>query len=354
MGTFSSDACIYHRDGDAMAFSHAYFGRGEAKTLWVGGAGFDPRSTHIPCLLRSAGARVSGILIREGRPRPSRQLLDQANANEDSLRRLFDEAQRMDVTIFSLDETTVIGGREAVKQLDATDMSGVTDIILDMSALSVGVSFPLANLLFQRARGRAGFPNVHIMATASAATDDAVVSELFDRFQMVLGFSAEWELDGSKKKSRLWLPHLAAGKQRALQIIRNGVLPDEICPILPFPAESPRMVERLIENFASEVRDTWGVDHRDYLYAAENDPLDLYRTILRIDTLRQDTYAASGGSITVLSPLGSKVMAIGTLMAALERPMPVVYVETQRYAVEKVAATPTGIVHVWLTGAAYH
>jgi hypothetical protein len=114
------------------------------------------------------------------------------------------------------------------------------------------------------------------------------------------------------------------------------------------------MVETLIESFAAEVRDAWFVDHRDYLYAAENDPLDLYRTILRIDTLRQHTYEASGGSVTVLSPLGSKVMAMGALMAALERPLPVVYVETQRYAVDRSAPAPSGVIHVWLAGSAYN
>jgi hypothetical protein len=104
----------------------------------------------------------------------------------------------MDVSIFSADESTVIGGREAVRQLNAVDLTGVTDILLDMSALSIGVSFPLASLLFQRAKERPDFPNVHIMATASAATDDSVTSELLDRYQMVLGFSADWELDSSK------------------------------------------------------------------------------------------------------------------------------------------------------------
>jgi len=354
MRTFSSDACIYHRDSDANEFIRAYFGRAESRTLWVGGAGFDPRSTYIPQLLRDAKAKVDGVLIREDRPRPSTKLLDQADGHETKLQSLFDNATRMEVSIFSEDETTVIGGREAVKKLNAMNLFVFTDILLDMSALSVGVSFPLARLLYDGAKEGLSFPNVHIMATTSTAADDAVTSELLDRYQMILGFSADSELDASMGKSRLWLPHLSHGKQRALQIIHDGIRPNETCPILPFPSESPRMVEQLIEDYAAEVRGAWAVDHRDYLYAAENDPLDLYRTILRIDTLRQHTYAASGGSVTVLSPLGSKVMAIGALMAALECPMPVVYVETQRYAVNGVQPAPSGVVHVWLSGSAYH
>jgi hypothetical protein len=171
---------------------------------------------------------------------------------------------------------------------------------------------------------------------------------------MIRGFDGELDLDASNQKARLWLPHLANGKKQAMSIIYRGIRPDETCPILPFPSESPRMVENLIENFADELRDAWNVDRRDFLYAAENDPLDLYQTILRIDRSRQLTYHATGGAVTLLSPLGSKVMAIGALMAALELDLPVVYVETQRYAVGKQPPEPTGVIHVWLSGSAYH
>lgn len=353
--SFSQDACMYHRDDDTLAFIQGYFSAEDRHTLWVGGAGFDPRSTHIPRLLKMANAKVRGVMIREERPRPSAQLKAQADGHEAQLRDLFYAAEQLVIQIFSADETNVIAGREAASSLNAVDLTGITDIVLDMSALSVGVSFPLARLFYDSGRARENYPNVHIMATASTATDDAVVtSELWDRFQTIHGFSAEADLDCTHEKDKLWLPHLSYGKGRALEIIYNGIQPNETCPILPFPAAAPRAVERLIQEYATEIKDTWVVDHRDFLYAAENDPLDLYRTILRIDTMRGATYAATGGSITMLSPVGSKVMAIGALMAALERPMPVVYVETQRYTLEAAKIEAAGVVHIWLTGSAYN
>ena len=58
----------------------------------------------------------------------------------------------------------------------------------------------------------------------------------------------------------------------------------------------------------------------------------------------------------VLSPLGSKVMALGALMAALERDLPVAHLEPIGYEFE--ASVPERIdrpdlIHVWLEGEVY-
>jgi hypothetical protein len=92
------------------------------------------------------------------------------------------------------------------------------------------------------------------------------------------------------------------------------------------------------------------------VYAAEDDPLDIYRTLLRIDDLRRPVFQASGGSLLVLSPVGSKVLALGTLMAALERNLPVVYLEAIGYEVAQppsVGNADPELIHVWLEGDAY-
>lgn len=92
------------------------------------------------------------------------------------------------------------------------------------------------------------------------------------------------------------------------------------------------------------------------MYADEGDPLDLYRTILRLGDFRQQVFAESGGSILVLSPLGSKVMALGALMAALERDLPVAHIEPIAYRVhDSMPSTVSDpdMIHIWLEGSAY-
>jgi len=58
----------------------------------------------------------------------------------------------------------------------------------------------------------------------------------------------------------------------------------------------------------------------------------------------------------VLSPLGSKVMALGALMAALERDLPVAHLEPIGYEMGEtipVEVAEPNLVHIWLEGEVY-
>jgi len=67
-------------------------------------------------------------------------------------------------------------------------------------------------------------------------------------------------------------------------------------------------------------------------------------------------FQETGGSLLVLSPMGSKVMALGALMAALERDLPVAYLEAIGYdfdpSVSETNVEPE-LLHIWLEGDAY-
>ena len=98
------------------------------------------------------------------------------------------------------------------------------------------------------------------------------------------------------------------------------------------------------------------MDARNIIYADEGDPLDLYRTILRLDDLRAPVFEETGGSMLVLSPLGSKVMAFGALLAALERDLPIVYLESVGYELESRVPErfdDSNLIHLWLEGDVY-
>ncbi len=100
------------------------------------------------------------------------------------------------------------------------------------------------------------------------------------------------------------------------------------------------------------------MDSRDIVFAAEEDPLDLYRTILRLDDLRRPVFAEAGGSMLILSPLGSKVMALGALMAALERDLPVAYLESLSYELDEGVPNSgsegkASLLQIWLEGDVY-
>ncbi len=197
---------------------------------------------------------------------------------------------------------------------------------------------------------------MHVFVVHDPRLDAEIRSIAGDAPGYVHGFKGRSTLSGTADAARLWLPQLAVGGNVALGRLYEFVSPHDTCPILPFPAIDPRLGDELTEGYLTEIEETWSVDPRNIVYADEGDPVDLYRTILNLDDLREPVFAETGGSMLVLSPLGSKVMALGALMAALERDLPVAHLESIGYGFD--AAGPEQVdqpdlIHLWLEGEVY-
>lgn len=349
------DPCVAHHDEDVDSFLADYFGGRDRRVLLIAGAGFDPRSRAIVNRLAQSGVRLKALFIQENRPDPRLDQAGRARTNAEAMLAAVSEAEFVPIDIFGSDGA-VVGGRNAVRRLHGQDLSGLTDIVVDVSALSVGTSFPIIRYLVERVRQGSGPPNMHVLVTHDPGLDADIRSIPSDSPGYVHGFRGGSTLSSAASAARLWLPQLAAGRRVALGRLYDFVEPHDTCPILPFPASDPRIGDALCAEYLTELESTWSVDPRNIVHADESDPVDLYRTILRLDDLRQPVFAETGGSMLVLSPLGSKVMALGTLMAALERDLPVAHLEPIGYEIQ--AAVPADIaeprlIHVWLEGEAY-
>lgn len=359
------DPCIYHRGGHAANFLRNYLTLPDRQVMLVAGGGFDPRSTRV-CELMNAIApeRVQGIFLREERPNPAPELVQRAEANCDRLRELLPRAMIRSIEALATDNAAV-GGRNAVALVNEVSLDGLTDVFVDVSALSLGVAFPLIRHLLRcvSGAGTGSARNLHVLVMDEPSTDHAIRSIPGDLPAAIHGFRGGWGLDSRSRAATLWMPQLSKGKQATLrqiyQVIRNAQPDTVVCPILPFPATRPRLPDELIEEFADELQVAWQVDARDLVYADEKSPVDLYRTILRIDDARRRVFEQVGGSQIILSPLGSKALSLGALMAALERDFTVMYVEAIGYTVDFVQldarpSEPQGeLVHLWLHGEAY-
>jgi hypothetical protein len=214
------------------------------------------------------------------------------------------------------------------------------------------VTFPVIKFVLQRAT-----QNVHVFVMDEPVTDEDIFPVVWEQATSIHGFRGNLGPVSELKPARLWLPQLVRGQNFALDLIYRTVQPHDVCPILPFPASDPKLPDRLIEAYATEMESGWKVDPRNIVYADEKSPLDLYRAILRIDDARKIIFEGIGSRI-VLSPLGSKLLSMGALLAALEREFPVVYVEAIAYKVdfallEKRRQEPGSLVHLWLKGEAY-
>ena len=218
----------------------------------------------------------------------------------------------------------------------------MSDVVVDVSALSVGTSFPIIRYLVQRIDQSDDQFNLHLFVVHDPELDAAIRAISSDTPGHVHGFKGGSTLNDFMGAARLWLPQLATGRRSALRKLYDFVEPHDTCPVLPFPAADPRLGDRLAEEYLVELESDWSVDTRDIVYADGADPLDLYRTILKLDDRRKPVFEGVDGSLLVLSPLGSKIMALGALMAALERNLPVAYLESIGYELPDFVQATSG------------
>ena len=349
------DPCIVHRDDDVDGFLRQYLGKSARKIFFVAGAGFDPRACALAARLRETDSVARALLIKEKRPNPAKELLDRAIENEAVLLRTVTDGQVESIDVFGSDGA-VVGGRNAVNLLTRQELDSVTDVIVDISALSVGISFPIIRYFVERLVRRESSANLHLFVAHDPELDAGIRGISSDTPSYVHGFKGGSMLYDTTNAARLWLPQLAKGRRWTLTKLYDFVDPHDTCPILPFPATNPRLGDELAEEYLIELESTWEIDTRNIVYADEGDPLDLYRTILRLDDFRQNVFEATGGSMLILSPVGSKVMALGALLAALDRDLPVAHLESISYELETSvpkATDPPNLIHVWLEGEIY-
>lgn len=348
-------------DDGVKEFVEAYFAHPTRRCLLVAAAGFDPRSKKVAEMLETAlGPRLTALFIREERRNPDANLMGKADRNEAELKRLVPSCLVEHVQIFS-DDGAEVGGTRVAALLGELDISDdITDIVLDMSALSIGIGFPAAKLLLAECEGTPSRA-FHILIVSNPDLDDGIASEPAERAMPVKGFSGAGRLVQTLDKARMWMPQLSRGRNAALAKINASVGECyKICPVLPFPAKDPRRADALISEYQSELANEWEVDPRDIVYVSEHNPLDSYRTISTLKNRFHRTVEGTYSPEIILSPIGSKVMAAGALMAAIEHDLAVHYVETARYEFNNLPEPQrdaevgeTRIVHILLSGPAY-
>lgn len=348
--------CILQRGSDVSDFMSDVFGEAQRSILLIAGAGFDPRTRQCTELLAvTAGSRVTGFFMQEERPNPNPELLRRSVNNTAALQALVPDSVVVVINIFTTDNA-VVAGRNAINALATKDLSVYTDVCIDCSALSRGVIFPVVKYVLDKTSAKN--TNVHVLVADEPGTDAGIISRPWERADYMHGFRGSSRGDKDPGPARLWLPQLVPGQKTAFDLIHALVDPNDTCPILPFPGKDLRAPDLLIQEYANQLQNIWRVDPRNLVYADEGNPLDVYRSILLLDSARARVFQKNRQSQLILSPLGSKLLSIGALMAAIDRGFPVVYVEALEYSVdfEQLDVTrnaPGPLVHLWLQGEAY-
>lgn len=362
------------RDGERFdEFWMPFLAKRKRDLIFVLGHGFDARMCDgIERVLSLGGEGVRDVALiafHEGAESPSQSYFAQRRANGERLERLVQgrgEIGLRNIKMFS-DDNRRIGARSIAQQFSSSaEFRPYTDVVVDISALPRSLYMPLlAKLLalFDAQPEDGEKRNLHVIVSHSPVADGAIVEEgLEDSASYLHGFAAaKLESESTSSQPKIWIPVLGKCQQAQLERINQFVTPDEICPLLPSPAQDPREGDAIMIEYRELLFDQLRVEPRNIIYAAESNPFEVYRQLMRSIFHYDRALKPLGGCKVALSAMSSKLASIGVLLAAYELgrrdakvTVGVAHVESQGYRVEPTgAASTTTLFTMWLSGECY-
>jgi len=329
----------------------------EPSVLVLGG-GFDPRVTRSLRLFTQVAERpVDAVRIGLGSGGAVPDLQELAEAQGEIVHRLVSEAGG---SVVDHPYPDVRARRSAGVTISrAFHEAGYLDryrqIFVDISGLPRSVYFPLVRGLLQASDGE-WKGDVHVVACESIDVDRALVEEGAEEAGPLGGFAGP--VDEAGWAATVWVPVLGEGMVEQLSSLLDAIAPDEVVPVLPFPSADPRRGDDLVLEHEDLLRERMSVEPRNYLFAAEDNPFDLYRAVSELYGRYQASLRPLGAARFVLSTHSSKVLSIGVLLAAYELGLQVMHVSPSRYGMRAGAdwhelAGSGYLTDLWIAGEPY-
>lgn len=243
---------------------------------------------------------------------------------------------------------------------DAEDLTRHDDVVVDISAMPRGIYFPLlARLLFlldEAAAGNSRRTNLHVIVADDPLLDSRIVDEGIDETAEFLhSFEGSFSREATGQQPKVWIPLLGEGRTTHFDRIYDRVKPDEICPVLPFPSKNPRRGDDIVQEYRDLLFDQHRLDPRSLMYAAEQNPFEVYRRVRKAVFHYRETLSLIGGCKVALSALSSKLMSLGILMVAYELKhldIGLAHVDCIGYRVDSFESSPE-LFGLWLAGECY-
>jgi len=240
------------------------------------------------------------------------------------------------------------------------------DVIVDISAMprTIGLTAiaQLIALLDEFAFRGGPSINLHVVVAESVVADKRLTpGSLSDTVTSLSGFSGQLTAESTINLPRVWFPVLGEGQSARLERIRDELDPDEICPTIPFPSRDPRRGDRLIEEYRQLLFDDFRVEPANILYASEYNPFEAYRQIYGAICRYRDSLSDLGGCKVYVSPLSSKLLSVGALLACYDHKgdsagpdrvnVGIPYVESVSYGEPSDAVDPgIDVYSLWVRG----
>lgn len=357
----------YYLDKDFSNFWAKRTGDPAKRVLVILGLGFDPRClTALKAMAKLGCKDRLGYLALKLVARPALGSLgivteSLARGNLDELSKIDGCHQEAVYDIETHDaEGHNVAGRKTLSAVGgATEiLKKYTDVVVDISGMPRGVFFPLISYLLKLA-DKGEFGNLHVAVVEDSVLDSHISGREYGQADYLHTFRYQGE------NKIVWLPLLGANEAARLDKIHNKIKGAcvETCPILPFPARSLRKVDDIAARHAELLFEGFLVSADNLLLCDERTPFDVYRKILEVEEYyrtRLGAVPAIGQVTTIVSPLSSKTLSLGMLLAAIERSLPVCHVEAGTYQVDVdgqgkvICGEGRDPIEIWLAGEPYN
>lgn len=362
--------------GDTLRhFWSSHLNESVRDVLFVLGKGFDPRLCNgLEAILDAGGSGrrdVLAVAFEEGRASPSEVHQPEALANWEQLERMLKGKGSLHSKPIKMrsDDGRSVGSRAAAGVLkDWSDIKDYSDVLIDISAMPRSVYFPLIakalHIIDDATSQNTRRPiNLHVLVSNNPSLDECIKDEgVEDTAIYVYPFAGGLEREATAMVPRIWIPLLGEGQSVQLERIHTLVVPDEICPVLPSPSLDPRRGDKLVLEYRELLLDSLRVEPRNFIYASESNPFEVYRQIGRTIVQYRGALTPLGGCKTVLSALSSKLMSVGALLVAYELRedaggVGIAHVESRGYqmdpGVAESVSAQSELCSLWVAGECY-
>ena len=359
------------RGADFEGFWREYLEE-DRKIKYIMGLGFDPRATSCLGVVRGLMGRGSMDckVIGYGKGSSDPYLKRALERNAESLEGIIPKSEWNGETIYTADASKDTS-LAASKSVSLGELEGYTDIILDINAMPSSVYFPITrNVLDWIGKGKVRQPagrkvNFHMVVSENPKLDGAVRNTRIDeKITYMHKFAARLQSEARQTLPKIWIPLLGEGRRVQMSRVRRQV--DrlvEFCPFFPMPSTDPYRCKNLLMEYRELLTDDLGISPKDYVYSSETNPFDVCTKIYNIAKRYYGLFEPLGGCQVVISPMSSKMMCVGALLAACslleeKAEVGVVYTAARGYAVEEDvdldAESKRAVPHsVWLEGECY-
>lgn len=333
----------------------------ERRVTFVLGVGFDPRAlVALKSLLTQVGNQVVRV-VRLGLPSAEDDDLTRelTQANDRCLRELV-ESGVVEVTPIAYPERvdSRAAGLRMSRQIQSNGVIGERAlVVVDVSGLPSAVYFPVIGGLLKASDDQGLQRDIQVVVCENPELDRIILEEGVASPGPISGFIQGLDPDDTSV-TRVWVPVLGEHQEPYIRSIFDFLNPREVCPVLPFPARNPRRGDDLLIELRVLIFGSIEVEPRNFIYADERNPFDLYRGLCRLSDRYTKALGPLGNVTVVTSVHGSKVLSVGALLAAYEKELTVVSAGPTGYrfqpGVEIDKVTAGGhLMCLWLDGEPY-